>query len=237
MATSNLPPSLSSPISPSILPSKPPLPLIVRLDATDLVPDPLPTPMAFTDIIGPSLRTQVYARYRPYNPQPIIRRNPSSPAAGSTKSNHTVSFTDTTSLDPPSSPRTPLTAVMAKIERPKHAGRLNLQHLLKWDEALFKSCKNRVLTLASQSLDITKCSTDQDAEKMKAVRIEIVKSHPILDEYQDHWPLDIMIMGVLKNTSSTHKRKSEIRSPGQASTSVALAGASLSTRRRRRSQL
>ncbi|KAG6819575.1 hypothetical protein H0H93_010596 [Arthromyces matolae] len=172
MATSNLPQSVSQVISPSLLPNKPPLPLVVRLDATDLVLDPLPTPLAFTDIITPSIHTKVYARYHPYNPQPILRPTATG-SAPSSPSNHTVSFTDTISSLAPSSQHIPLAAVKAQIERPKHAGRLNLQQLLKWDEAVYKSCKNRVASLASKSLDTTKCSKDQDPEKLNAVRTEV----------------------------------------------------------------
>ncbi|KAG6806121.1 hypothetical protein H0H92_012599, partial [Tricholoma furcatifolium] len=114
---------------------------------------------------------------------------------------------------PPSSPRAgPSSAVVkVKIERPPRAGRLNLLSLLKWDAAFFASCKNHAIALSQKHLDTTLSLRNQDPAKISKLRAEMLSAYPIIDDYDNYWPLDVMLMLALKNSSSTHKNKKKGR--------------------------
>ncbi|RDB28136.1 hypothetical protein Hypma_001402 [Hypsizygus marmoreus] len=114
-----------------------------------------------------------------------------------------------------------------KIERPTGAGRRNLQSQVHWEKTLLSDMKKYARVLIRDHLNSALCFKDQNEAKMKHVRKEVLSSSPlpcsnvglqckyqmsakfpILDNYVNMWPLDVIVMGLLKYSSSHTKETS-----------------------------
>ncbi|KAF9457839.1 hypothetical protein BDZ94DRAFT_1313845 [Collybia nuda] len=218
-------------------PDAPPPPVVVLLNATELFTKPLASLLAFEDLRPESFKSLVArtpvqrTRFHPYShremtatlppEQPTQQPAPSiPPSAGDPPSVQDPLDTSPLSSPEPSPRPSPeprgscgiplgVVSTKIKIEQPKGAGHKNLQDQVRWDPAFLTNVKKHARNLVHSHLDDSLCFKDQEQAKLELVRQEMVEKFPRLDDYEYLWPLDIIIMGLLKYSSSHGKGVSQ----------------------------
>ncbi|KIK56797.1 hypothetical protein GYMLUDRAFT_61828 [Collybiopsis luxurians FD-317 M1] len=180
----------------------PPPPLMVLLAHRDLPKVRLCPLIGHTnlrEVAGPSRSSQKTERIHPYTRPPHCRAA-SVALSSSSESN-------------PSDDEQPGPTSVARISlvtKPKNASHLTLEDIrekMGWSQETFESCKNCLAELAELYLK-PKAHKYQDKKKMEIVKDSIVKEYPPLKNFQQSWPIDILLMGILKR----QREKAESRS-------------------------
>ncbi|RDB18779.1 hypothetical protein Hypma_014540 [Hypsizygus marmoreus] len=217
--------------SPFAQPSTPPSPVVVLLDATELYFAPAASILAFEDLEpGPSVDVPAdhsqfkCTRFHPYRREaksasstsvsacsatPCLSKSGDFNRADSSPLSSCASLPRASPSPPSNEPRRPTTVTeKIKIERPTGAGRKNLQSQVQWEKTLLSDMKKSARALIRDNLDTKVCFKDQNEAKMNVVKDEMLAKFPILDNYENMWPLDILVMGLLKYSSSHTKQAS-----------------------------
>jgi len=213
----------STSISPFAQPGAPPPPVVVLLDVAELHLKPNLSLLAFEDLpvaVSSEAPPASSVRYKPYNLQAriygsMVARPPLPPATPLPSHQSELSTSSSLapsqdSISPPAPNKSPhisssAVAVKIRIERPTGAGRTHLSKLVKWEPAILKSITSHARLLVRKHLDGAICFKDQDDASLNQVRAAMVSKFACLDDYEGMWPLDNMMLSLLKYSSSRKK--------------------------------
>ncbi|KIK51856.1 hypothetical protein GYMLUDRAFT_251703 [Collybiopsis luxurians FD-317 M1] len=179
----------------------PPPPLTVLLAHRDLPKVQLHPVLTHTDlreVVSPSRLSRKTECMHPYT-RPSHRRQPS--------------IALSLSSDSSSEDEQPGTSVsrISQIKKPKNASHLTLDELrgeMGWNQENFENCKSRLVELAEYHL-LPKAHKYQDEKKMELVKQMILKDYPPLNNFHELWPIDILLMGILKRQREKEKAGSK----------------------------
>ncbi|PPR03095.1 hypothetical protein CVT26_004614 [Gymnopilus dilepis] len=110
-----------------------------------------------------------------------------------------------------------------------HSGGYNLDDELgAWDAETLSAVNSYVKVLAKQALDLTKSYSKQDADKVAEICVSVgaqcllptcfnafvlqtARLYPVIEKYENHWPVRDMLKLHLKYTSETHRKQFGVR--------------------------
>ncbi|KAG6849545.1 hypothetical protein H0H93_007560 [Arthromyces matolae] len=92
-----------------------------------------------------------------------------------------------------------------RISRPTGAGRKELANLVKWETTVMSNIKDHTRKLINIHLQPDVSFKAQKADAIKRVKQLIIDEFPIIDNYEDAWPVDHLLISTLKYLSSRQK--------------------------------
>ncbi|KIK54511.1 hypothetical protein GYMLUDRAFT_63114 [Collybiopsis luxurians FD-317 M1] len=178
----------------------PPPPMMVLLAHRDLPKPRLGQLLAHSDLTSPQRsRRRTSERMHPY-----IRRSYSSRQYRRATSSPLSTSSESSSDELPQ-PGPSLISHLNLVRKPKNASHSTLDEIrasMGWTQEKFdelKAIQNRLTEYADKHLDPV-AHRFQKETKMKVVKemLQIVKDFPALNNFHNLWPIDILLMGILK---------------------------------------
>ncbi|KAF8873918.1 hypothetical protein CPB84DRAFT_1753136 [Gymnopilus junonius] len=90
--------------------------------------------------------------------------------------------------------------------RPRSGGYNLDEELAAWDAGMLSNVNSYVKTKAKQILNLTKSYSRQDPHKLAEVCFLTSREYPIVEKYDNYWPVRDMLKLHLKYTSETYRK-------------------------------